>query len=111
LLSIPYFNHTQQGDYHKIAQGEKYVSPALALQLALEIVSKPLDQHKKLLSEREYQVLGLLAAGKNMTDIAHNLALSMSSVSTYRSRLRKKLGLKTTADLVRYAIQNKLVEL
>jgi len=63
--------------------------------------------HQRL-SDREHEVLRLLTAGRTVSDIAGELSLSVKTVSTYRSRLVQKLGLRTTADLVRYAIENKL---
>jgi len=63
----------------------------------------------ELLSDRENQVLRSIAIGKTVSQIAAELSLSVKTVSTYRTRLRRKMGLKTTAELVRYALQNQLV--
>ncbi|RPH58704.1 MAG: DNA-binding response regulator [Chloroflexi bacterium] len=95
---------------HKVASGGKYVNQALTEQLALELTAIHGSNPLKTLSEREYQIMGLLARGKSVTEIARELALSASSVSTYRVRVLKKLGLNSTAEIIRYAIQNKLVE-
>ena len=62
------------------------------------------------LSDREYQVFGLIAAGRTITDISDQLALSIKTISTYRSRIPTKLNFKTNADLARYAVQHRIVE-
>jgi DNA-binding NarL/FixJ family response regulator len=93
----------------KVAQGGRYVSSALAEHLALEITTngdKPLHE---TLANREYQVLLMLAEGKAVKEIAAILALSVKTVSTYRTRILRKLHLQTTADLIRYAISQQLL--
>lgn len=95
---------------HKVLEGRKYVSPLLAERLALEIggdSDKPLHE---TLSDREFQVMCLLAAGKTATEIAEELSLSVKTISTYRARILEKMNLKTNADVIRYAIQNQLIE-
>ena len=62
------------------------------------------------LSDREYQVLRMLAAGKSAKEIGFDLGLSVKTVSTYRTRVLKKLGLKTNAEVIRYAMREKLVD-
>ena len=62
------------------------------------------------LSKREYEILRLLASGKPVKVIAHDLCLSAQTISTHRARMLKKFGLQSTAELIRYAIQNRLVE-
>jgi DNA-binding NarL/FixJ family response regulator len=92
----------------KVMTGGKYITPALAEQLAQEIspdFEKP--AHEKL-SDREFRVLTALGAGKSIGEIAAELALSPKTVSTYRSRLLEKLKLKTTADIIRYVLENQL---
>ncbi len=86
---------------HALA-GKKYMSPALASRLAMEAV---LDDgtHSTVLSDREVQVLSLIAEGKSLTEISELLLLSVKTISTYRSRLLEKLGIKTSADLIHYA--------
>lgn len=94
----------------KVAAGGKYISPTLAEQLAFEVAgghSRP--EHDKL-SDREYNVMCLLAAGKGITEIADELFLSPATVGTYRSRILSKLDLKNTAELVRYAVEHHLVD-
>jgi two-component system, NarL family, invasion response regulator UvrY len=94
----------------KVMAGGKYITPALAEQLADEI-SPDFDRpaHEKL-SDREFRVLTALGAGKSISEIAAELSLSPKTVSTYRSRLLEKLRLKTTADIIRYVLENKLSE-
>jgi DNA-binding NarL/FixJ family response regulator len=62
------------------------------------------------LSDREYQVLRLLGSGKTISDIARDLGLSVKTVSTYRARVLDKLGMRSNAELMRYAIENHLLE-
>jgi len=93
-----------------VSKGKKYVSPSLAEQLIGELdvtTEKPLHS---TLSDREFQVLCLIASGKTSGEIAGELFLSVKTVSTYRSRILDKLRLKNTAELINYAIQNKLVD-
>jgi len=93
----------------KVSAGGKYVSPSLAEKLAvyLEIdTEKPLHQ---ALSDREYRVMCMIASGKTVKEIADELFLSVKTVSTYRSRLLKKMMMKNNAELIHYCLQNKLV--
>lgn len=93
----------------KALSGRKYVSESLAEKLALELEDDaPVSAHKAL-SDREYRVMWLLASGKSITQIAEELSLSPNTVSTYRIRVLKKLKLDHNADLVRYAIEHRLV--
>lgn len=94
----------------KVAEGGKYVSRTLAEHLASNLVTdtgKPLHES---LSDRELQVLQRLGAGKTVKEIGFELFLSEKTVSTYRTRLLEKMGMKTTAELVRYAIRCNLVD-
>jgi two-component system invasion response regulator UvrY len=94
----------------KIANGGKYVTASLAEKLAFELQGTADKAPHELLSDREYQVLCLLASGKGIKDIAQELTLSAPTIATYRSRVMTKLGLGSTVDLVRYALAHKLVE-
>ncbi len=88
----------------KVSRGERYITASLAETLAESFISdskKPLHQ---LLSQRELDVLRLLAEGNKIVQIAAELNLSPKTISTYRERLLKKLKLHTTSDLIRYAI-------
>jgi DNA-binding NarL/FixJ family response regulator len=91
----------------RVDQGRKWVSDELA-----EILAQSVATNKTMsidsLSERELQVLRLLAKGDSPTQIGADLHLSVKTVSTYRARLLEKLGLETTADLIRFAIENGL---
>ena len=94
----------------KIARGGRYVTPSLAEKLALELVGPGDGEPHELLSDREYQVLTLIASGKGIKEIALELSLSAPTIATYRSRVMTKLGLASTVDLVRYALAHKLVD-
>lgn len=94
----------------KASQGGKYVSQSLAEQLAVSLVLDPTGASHEALSNREFQVMRLLADGKSVTEIAHELVLSAKTISTYRTRILKKLGLRNTAEIVRYAITHGLAE-
>lgn len=94
----------------RILNGGKYVSPRLSEQL-LSLLQEPstTEPHEQL-SDREFQVLQLIASGKTVSEVAEKLSLSVKTVSTYRTRILEKLHLSTNAELTRYAIQRKLVE-
>jgi two-component system, NarL family, invasion response regulator UvrY len=94
----------------KVSSGGKYVSQALAEKLAFDLDLSVKKSCQDLLSDREFEILRFIANGKSQTDIASDLSLSPSTVNTYRSRILDKLNLKTNADLIYYALQNKLVE-
>lgn len=94
----------------KVNRGGKYISTSLAEKIAFaldEDFRKPLHE---TLSDREYQVLCLIGAGKTVTQIADALALSVKTVSTYRARILEKMHMVNNAELIHYAIQNGLVE-
>ncbi len=94
----------------KAASGKKYVSPALAEKLALEIEEGSEGLPHESLSEREYRVMWMIAAGRSITQIADELFLSPNTVSTYRVRILRKLKVLTNADIVRYAVKHGLME-
>jgi DNA-binding NarL/FixJ family response regulator len=93
----------------KVASGGKYVSAALAEILAAERASDPHKALHEKLSDREYRVMWLLAGGKQIKQISRELGLSPSTVSTYRSRILRKLGVHSNAALVHYAVRNQLI--
>ena len=96
----------------KVVGGGTYVSGFLAEKLAMEI-GIGTDSSKlphETLSDREFQVLRLIAAGKSVKEIAAELYLSVKTVSTYRARLLQKMNLETNAELIHYAIQNRLID-
>jgi DNA-binding NarL/FixJ family response regulator len=93
---------------NKVIAGKKYISPVVAEKLANEYDlagNKPPHEH---LSDREFDVFRLLAAGKSITEIAGIVSLSPSTISTYRSRILLKMNMKSNADLTLYVLENKL---
>ena len=94
----------------KILEGGIYVSDTLAERMAIDI-GRPADRAPhELLSDRELQIMRMLAMGKTAKDIGGELAISIKTVSTYRSRVLSKMGFKNNADITRYAIQHNLLE-
>lgn len=94
----------------QVSLGGKYITQSLAEKLAVELGGEAEKEPHETLSDREYQVMGLLAAGKTVTDIATELSLSAKTVSTYRARILEKLNLQSTAEIIRYAFKRGLVE-
>lgn len=94
----------------KVIGGGRYVSSPLAEHLVLEIRRDVVAPPHAALSNREYQVLCLLASGKTVTEIARELSLSVKTVSTHRSRILQKMRMRTNAELIHYAIRQQLVE-
>jgi DNA-binding NarL/FixJ family response regulator len=93
----------------QVAGGRKYVSPTVAMQLADAIANNDSEQPPhELLSDREYEVLKLIAAGKTLTQIAEELNLAVATISTFRARILSKLGLSSTAELIRYGLEHGL---
>jgi len=92
-----------------VLKGGKYISSSLAEKL----VGRPGEEHDRprheFLSDREMQVLQHIATGKTITEIAAEISLSINTISTYRGRILEKLGIHNNAQLIRYAIDNKLV--
>ncbi|HRN55375.1 MAG TPA: response regulator transcription factor [Agriterribacter sp.] len=95
---------------HTVLLGKKFITPAVAEKLADVFGSKnqELHLHEKL-SDREFDVFKLLAAGKPVSDIADQLSLSVTTVSTYRARILEKMEMKSNADLTRYALDYRLI--
>jgi DNA-binding NarL/FixJ family response regulator len=94
----------------QVVAGRRYVSANLAELLALGLDTVTDQPLHATLSDREFQVMRLLAAGKTATQAAEALALSVKTISTYRTRLLEKLGLKNTAQIIHYAIQHRLLD-
>ena len=94
----------------RAAAGGRYVTPSLAEKLALHLDDKRAREPHESLSDREYQVFRRLAAGRTVGQIADELSLSVKTVSTYRTRIIEKTGLNTNAELMRYALDRKLVD-
>ncbi len=94
----------------KIVAGGRYVSATLAEKLAVDLrEGADLPLHE-LLSDREFQVLRMIASGKTVKEIGEELSLSVKTVSTYRARILEKTAMKTNAELIRYALQSQLVD-
>jgi len=93
-----------------ILKGRKYVSATLAEKLADHLGSDAEVQPHEKLSDREFQVLCLIASGKSIAGIAAELCLSAKTIATFRARILEKTGIKSNAELIRYAIKRGLVE-
>ena len=94
----------------KVIKGGRYVSPTLAEKLVFDIERWTDRPPHEALSDREFEVMKLIASGKKVTEIAVMLSLSDKTISTYRTRILQKLRMKTNAELTRYAIQNELID-
>lgn len=96
----------------KLAKGGIFISPDSAERMALELngVKKDDSLPHTLLSDREFQVFNLIAGGKGLTEIAHQLSLSVKTVSTHKTHILEKMQLTNTTDLIRYAINHSLLE-
>ena len=96
------------GAVRKVRGGGRYISPALAELLAVSLGGDSARMPHEDLSDREYQVLCMIASGKTVGQIAGELVLSVKTISTYRARVLEKMGMKTSAELTHYAIRNNL---
>ncbi len=94
----------------KVARGKKFISPALAEILAESLTGTANDLPHEDLSNREYQIFCLLASGQTVTQVADELALSVKTVSTHRTRIMRKMRMSKNAELTYYAVKNNLVE-
>lgn len=94
----------------QIAAGRKFLTPEVALALAESVDASSEGPRHATLSDREFQTLRLIAAGRKLSEIASDMALSAKTVSVYRARLLEKLNMKTNVELTRYALENRLVE-
>jgi two-component system invasion response regulator UvrY len=92
----------------KIISGGKYISLSLAERLASELASPETPLHEKL-SDREFQIICMIASGKSLKEIGDALCISGKTVSSYRSRILEKMCMSTNADLTRYALEHHLV--
>jgi len=93
----------------KVKNGGRYVSPHLAEKLLAYLGKNTKDPPHECLSDREFEVMCLIASGKTLSEIAELLSLSDKTISTYRARILEKMAMKTNAELTYYAIHNKLV--
>jgi DNA-binding NarL/FixJ family response regulator len=94
----------------KVLKGEKYISGSLAQILAGELDNDPDKPPHEILSDREYQVMLLIASGKPVGAIAKELCLSVKTISSYRTNVLLKMKMKNNAEITHYAMQNKLVD-
>jgi DNA-binding NarL/FixJ family response regulator len=93
----------------KIISGGKYISSSLAERLFTDIDASGKPRHEKL-SDREFEIMRMIASGKAIKTIAEELYLSEKTVSTYRTRLLEKMGMTTNAEIISYALKNKLID-
>ncbi len=91
----------------RVLTGRKYIGPGVAELIADSLGRAEAPPHASL-SDREFQVMLLIAAGKTVSEIAQDLALSVKTVSTYRTRILEKMSLKNNAELMRYVVENKI---
>lgn len=94
----------------KISTGKKYVSSSLAEKLAFDLDMDYEKPRHEILSDREYQVMSMIASGKTVKEIADELSLSVQTISTYRSRILEKMKMKNNAEIIYYAVKQGLVE-
>jgi DNA-binding NarL/FixJ family response regulator len=94
----------------KVTQGGRFVTPGVAEKLARDLGGQGDKPLYEKLSDREYQIMWMIASGKTVNDIAQQLYLSPNTVSTYRTRILQKMNLKNNVELTRYAIEHNLVE-
>ena len=94
----------------RVQAGGRYVSATLAEKLAFDLRREADSPVHELLSDREFQVLRMIASGRTVKQIAGDITLSVKTVSTYRVRILEKTGMKTNAELIRYALQTHLVD-
>ena len=94
----------------KVSQGRKYISASLAEKLAFNLDKSTEIPVHETLSDREFQVMCMIASGKTVTQIAEKLCLSVKTISTYRSRILEKMQMQNNAEITHYAIKNGLVD-
>ncbi len=94
---------------HAVASGRKYITPALAQELARQIGEDSNKMPHEMLSDREFQTMIMIASGNSVSDIASTLTLSVKTISMYRSRLLQKMHLRHNGELTYYAMQHQLV--
>ena len=94
----------------KVLAGGRYVSAALAEKLAADLSADAARLPHERLSDREFEVLRMIASGKTASQIAEELHLSVTTVSTYRARILEKMGMTNNAEMMRYAMDNRLVD-
>lgn len=98
------------GAIRKVSYGRKYVSASLAEKLAFALDIDTKKPPHETLSDREYQVMLMIASGKSVKEIAAELCLSVKTISTYRARVMEKMNMKKNAELPLYAVRNRLMD-
>lgn len=93
----------------QVTEGRKYINNNMAERLLEKMLCNPEEQSHELLSDRELEVLYMIASGKTVSDIAKELFLSVKTISTYRGRLLEKMGLRNNAALTYYAVKHKII--
>jgi len=94
---------------HTVRLGRKYITPSIAERLAGTLNAPIGKQPHEILSNREFEILKMIASGKSISEIASQLSLSATTVSTYRARILEKMSMKSNADITRYALENGLI--
>jgi DNA-binding NarL/FixJ family response regulator len=94
---------------HMVRLGRKYITASIAEKLAESLSVAPGKKLHESLSNREFEILKMIASGKSISEIAEQLLLSPTTVSTYRSRILEKMTLRSNADITRYALENGLI--
>jgi two-component system invasion response regulator UvrY len=94
----------------RVLAGGRYVGPALAEKLALDLNDNLRGEGQEALSHREFEILRMIALGKTVSQIAEELHLGVSTVSTYRARILEKMKMTTTAELMYYALRHHIVD-
>jgi DNA-binding NarL/FixJ family response regulator len=94
----------------EVMAGRRYLNSAVIDELVTDSTAEPRHRPHELLSDREYQVLRMIASGLTVSQVAARLSLSVKTISTYRARVLEKMNMKTTAELMHYGIQNGLVD-
>jgi len=92
-----------------VAKGERYISSTLAEAMASKLTYSATNPPHENLSDREYEIMCMIASGKTCTEIARELSLSINTVSTHRARILRKMDMKTNAELTYYSFQNQLL--
>jgi len=94
---------------HMVRLGRKYITPTIAERLAETLTDHNGKKPHEILSNREFEILKMIGSGRSVSEIADQLSLSPTTVSTYRSRILEKMSMKSNADITRYAIENGLI--
>jgi two-component system, NarL family, invasion response regulator UvrY len=93
----------------KAAEGGKYISATLGESLAGSVTGEKERRPHEFLSSREFQIFSMIAAGKSVKEMAYELSVARTTITSYRTRIFEKLKFKTNADLIRYAVENRIV--